>query len=155
VWLAGATDAGGVHGTSFHEVLIDGDDEDDLELLMRLQALFAQHTPAAARREEAARPYTPSEPFALPGARWRGASPFASFLQAGGLLARGGSGSARGGLQRHDVELIVLSVCGKGGWMDVLDFAEACAKVAHRLAPEGTDTPTAELLSALLEQHYA
>ena len=35
------------------------------------------------------------------------------------------------GLSSKECETIFVSVCGKGGAMDILDFAEACAQVAR------------------------
>lgn len=150
-------DSGGAAGTHFFEVRPDEDDEASLRILRRLARLFERHTPPSARREatdpRAAAQYASSDPFGVPGPRWRGpASPFAAFLQTVDLVqARGASGAAtaRGALARHDVELIVLSVCGKGGTMDVLTFSEACARVAVRRWPEEGSQSAA--LARLLE----
>ena len=152
-------DAGGVYGTLYHQVQLDESELDSLSLLHTLQRLFEEHTPASSKREQAERlstaHYANNEPFALPGFRWKGAQPFNAFLQAGGLLpARGSSAARQGVVQRHDVDLIVLSVCGKGGSMDVLAFGEACAKVARKLWPDRENATTFELLTALIERHY-
>ena len=48
-------------------------------------------------------------------------------------------------LQRA-VGLVVQAVCGKGGTMDVMDFFEACGRVASRLHP---DLPVPEALARL------
>ena len=61
--------------------------------------------------------------------RWKGAAAFGSFLQSAGLIARGAHGSTRSALGRPDVDLIFLSICGRGGSMGVIDFFEACVKV--------------------------
>lgn len=148
------TDSGGVCGTNFFAVSLEPAEEESLSLLRRLARLFEVHAPAASRREAASSALPAGQdPLAVPGLRWRGAMPFNTFLEAGGLLARAGGGQQGTRLHRHDADLIVLSVCGKGGSMDVHDFGEACAKVARRISPAST-AHAHELLSALLDAHY-
>jgi len=147
--------AGGAHGTAFYEVPTDEEAAEGFALLMRLTDLFVRHTPPSVRREEGdprARAMASADPLAVPGPRWRGTAPFVSFLQAGGVLAKGFAGS--GSLSRPDVDIIVLSICGKGGSMDVLDFCEACAKVARRVWPDRTGAHPSELLTALLDTYF-
>ena len=38
--------------------------------------------------------------------------------------------------------------------MDVMDFAEACVKVAQRVWPERADAHPSELLAALLDTYF-
>jgi len=148
---------GGVYGTGFYEVMAsDEAAKEGFELLTRLTTLFVEHTPPSVRREEAdpsrVRSLPPSDSLAVPGPRWKGAAAFVSFLQAGGVLPKGFGGG--GALKRPDVDIIVLSVCGKGGSMDVLDFCEACAKVARRLWPDRADDHPSELLNELLDTYF-
>ena len=153
-------DAGGAYGTSFAEVEPDPEDAASLALLQRLWALFELHTPASAHRDSAERnsaSLSDTETLSGPGLRWKTpAGPFSSFLQSVGLVApRGVNGkSTAGTLARADVDLIVLSTCGKGGAMDFFAFGEACVKVAQRIYPheEGQGSP-AELLTRMLDSY--
>lgn len=147
----------GVHRTGFHAVSADPAEQGDLELLTRLTALFERHTPASVRREESdPKKYaTPPEGLQVPGPRWKGAAAFGSFLQSAGLLVRATPGGpTRGALGRPDVDLIFLSICGRGGSMGVLDFFEACVKVARRLWPERAESHPSELLQTLLDTYF-
>lgn len=152
--------SGGAHGTGFFELPIDAEDEEGFTLISRLTALFVRHTPPSVRREEVdprVRSMASSDSLAVPGPRWKGTAPFVSFLQAGGLLPKGFGGAAllpKGSLSRPDVDIIVLSVCGKGGSMDVVDFSEACAKVARRVWPDRADAHQSELLIAFLDTFF-
>jgi hypothetical protein len=60
-----------------------------------------------------------------------------------------GAAGMREGLSSHEAEQIFLSICGKGGTMDVVDFAEACARVARRVLPtvasESADSSSAPM----------
>ena len=151
----------GVHGTAFFPVPTEA--EDGFELLTRLARLFEKHTPASVRREAAdptrAKLTPPQDALTVPGPRWKGPAPFGAFLQSAGILASRGATarSAKGGgtLARPDLDLIFLAVCGKGGSMDVMDFAEACIRVAQRLWPERADAHSSELLEALLDTYFA
>lgn len=151
----------GVHGTAFHP--LPTEEEEGFELVTRLAALFEQHTPASVRRDFADPTRAnyahapPPEGLAVPGPRWKGPAPFGAFLQSAGILARGGAApTSKGGgrLARPDLDLIFLAVCGKGGSMDVMDFAEACVKVAQRVWPERADAHPSELLAALLDTYF-
>jgi len=151
--------SGGAHGTGFYELPIDAEDEEGFALISRLTALFVRHTPPSVRREESGprvRSMASSDPLAVPGPRWKGTAPFVSFLQAGGLLPKGFGGGLlpKASLSRPDVDIIVLSVCGKGGSMDVVDFSEACAKVARRVWPDRADAHPSELLIAFLDTFF-
>ena len=154
----------GVHSTAFFPVPTEA--EDGFELLTRLARLFEKHTPASVRREAAdptrakyAYLTPPQDALTVPGPRWKGPAPFGAFLQSAGILASRGATarSAKGGgtLARPDLDLIFLAVCGKGGSMDVMDFAEACIRVAQRLWPERADAHSSELLEALLDTYFA
>jgi hypothetical protein len=157
-------DAGGFGGTGFYEVPTDGELlGGGFDLIEGITRLFEQHTPPSARREEAvlgASGYA-RDPDKLPGPRWRGAAAFTSFLQAAGLVARPGGAAAATPLAaapaprtlaRHEVDLIVLAVCGKGGSMDLVDFAEACVGAARRIWPERKGEHASALLAALVER---
>jgi len=154
-------DAGGAYGTSFFEVDADPNDAAALTLLQRLWKLFEQHTPAAARREVAERSMTPrpdnDTTLCGPGLRWKTPTgPFSAFLQSVGIVGpRGASGVAKAGtIARADIELIVLSTCGKGGAMDIFGFGEACVKVAQRIySDQGAQVSPAELLMRMLNDH--
>ena len=159
---AAGAGCGGVYGTGFHALPIDGAMEGDAGaiLLRRLATLFDAHTPASIRREAHARedgrvtaPLV--EGMGMPGPRWRTSATFASFLQSAGLVARGGGRGAALGVARPDVDLIWLATCGKGGSMGLLDFIEACANVARRLWPEQKDAHPSQLLAALLDRCFA
>ena len=150
---------GGVHGTAFYPVPTEVGD--GFELLTRLAHLFQRHTPASVRRD-ALDPtranHAPPPELAVPGPRWKGAAPFGAFLQSAGILARGGGAQqakGSGRLPRPDLDLIFLAVCGKGGSMDVMDFAEACIRVAQRLWPDRADAHPSELLVALLDTYFS
>ena len=53
-----------------------------------------------------------------------------------GLIGGHRAAAVAAGLSRPDADLIFASVCGKNGHMDLLDFAEALARVAARIFPE-------------------
>ena len=110
-----------------------------LQLLGRLRDIFELHSPSStvfeatwgeAQREDA-------QGATSAGPRWRTAT-FSRFLHSAGL-ARGHRASAvAAGLSRLDADLIFAAVCGKGGVMDLMDFAEALAQVARRLESQGS-----------------
>ena len=149
----------GVHGTAFHAVPMGP--EEGFELISRLASLFERHTPASVRREavdatRASRHAPLPDALAVPGPRWKGPAPFGAFLSSAGILSRGAFQAKDGGtLARPDLDLIFLAVCGKGGSMDVMDFAEACVRVAQRLWPERAGEYPSELLEALLDTYFA
>mmetsp|Transcript_24301 Transcript_24301/g.55314 ORF Transcript_24301/g.55314 Transcript_24301/m.55314 type:complete len:199 (-) Transcript_24301:141-737(-) len=151
-------DGGGAFGTNYFEVISAPEESSAFSAVHRLTHLFERHTPASVRREAGeasggAYSVRNLDASALPGPRWKGSS-FTAFLQSAGLLARSGDVPAtptRPLLARHDIDLDMLSVCGKGGTMDVLDFCEVCVKVARRLWPERRDEPPAALLDAMVD----
>eukprot|EP00908_Phaeocystis_cordata_P011827 Transcript_22782.p1 GENE.Transcript_22782~~Transcript_22782.p1 ORF type:complete len:592 (-),score=193.38 Transcript_22782:52-1674(-) len=125
---------GGAFGTNFFEVCEgEGPSLPGLDTLQALGRAFERHSPS-----DALRCATLAIDPALPGPRWKSMA-FAKFVQTAGLV--GGAG-----LSRADVDLIFITVCGKGGTMDVMDFFEACGRVASRLHP---DLPVPEALAQL------
>ena len=135
----------GAFGTSYHSVDFERIAEDcGFQLLDRLAHLFNTYTPKTVRRENgwaSGAPPGNNALLAAPGPRWRAAA-FVRFLESTGLLAAtsrpDGALSFRGlaGLGRPEVDLIFLSTCGAGGGMGVVEFCEACAKIARKLWPE-------------------
>ena len=103
-------------GTSFVELTPSAEEAVLMSLFDRLRYLFDWHVPPDAEWATARKPIDSQT---LPGPRWK-AQTFTSFMQAQGT-----------GLSSKECEAIFVSVCGKGGAMDILDFAEACAQVAR------------------------
>jgi hypothetical protein len=151
----------GAYGTSFHEISPTPAEVRHLQLLARLRDIFELHSPSSvvfeatwgdAQREDA-------QTTSSAGPRWRAAT-FSRFVQAVGLTSGHRASAVAAGLSRPDADMIFASVCGKGGTMDVLDFAEALSRVASRLYPEGAaaDRPRAsptELIERLLAHYFA
>ena len=89
-------------------------------------------------------------------------STWARFLQSAGLAGGHRASAVAAGLAGPDAELIFKSVCGKGGTMDVLDFAEALGRVAARVysthrgaeATEAVAAPS-ELIEKLLTRSFS
>ena len=117
--------------------------------------LFEQHTPSADLfdstwgevRTGDARETSGSGP------RWK-PSTWAAFLKSASLAGGHRASAVAAGLAGPDAELLFTSVCGKGGSMDVLDFAEALARVAARIYPRDEGASPAELIERLLARSF-
>lgn len=119
-----------VCGTSFVELAPSTEERALIDLFARLRYLFEWHMPEASVSDAAWASRKPIDSQTLPGPRWK-AHTLASFLHA-----------QQRGLPPQEAERIFVSICGKGGTMDVIDFAEACAQVGRRvLLPGGGREP--------------
>lgn len=157
--IAAAKGLRSAFGTAFHEVSPNPAEMRHLQLLARLRDIFELHSPAScvfeatwgdAQREDA-------QSTSSAGPRWH-APTFSRFLQSAALAGGHRASAVAAGLSRPDADLIFASVCGKGGTMDMLSFAEALACVASRLYPQagsthGRASPT-ELIERLLARHF-
>ena len=89
------------------------------------------------------------------GPRWRSAT-WSRFLKATGLAGGHRASAVAAGLAGPDADLLFTSVCGKGGTMDLLDFAEALARVAARIYPTTKESSSpAELVETLLSRSFS
>lgn len=147
----------GAFGTCYVEIATDPSEARHLQLLGRLRDLFEQHTPSAdlfdatwgAVRVADVRETSSSGP------RWRSAT-WSRFLKATGLAGGHRASAVAAGLAGLDADLLFTSVCGKGGTMDLLDFAEALARVAARIYPTTKESSSpAELVETLLSRSFS
>ena len=141
----------------FHQREIN-DPHDPVARLSKLAAALAKQRAAAAAAAPAATASAAAAPAAaaVPTSASTvptSASTISHDLQPStGGTPRSGGGSSQ--LTRPDVDIVVLSVCGKGGSMDVIDFCEACAMVARRVWPDRANAHPSELLAAFLDTYY-
>ena len=155
----GGAGGGYAFGTRFVEVSPSAGEARPLELLARLRDIFEMHSPSSSVFEATwgDAKQVDSNATSSAGPRWK-APTFAKFLQSAGLVGGHRASAVAAGLSRPDAELLFASVCGKGGSMDVLDFAEALSRVAARLYPPIAGEPRAapaELIARLLARHFA
>ena len=149
---------GFAYGTRFMEVCAPAGETRHLQLLARLRDIFELHSPSSSVFEATWGEATKEDARATSsaGPKWRAVT-FARFLQSAGLVGGHRASAVAAGLSRPDADLLFTSVCGKGGTMDVLDFAEALARVAARLYPsspgEAPSSPE-HLISRLLARYF-
>ena len=112
------------HGTSFVELSSPPAEAALTALFDRLRCLFEWHSPSADDTDQGAVPSSrkPLDSQMLPGPRWK----LPSFLR---FLCEHPGAPA---VPRADAEAVFASICGKGGAMDLIDFAEALALLARR-----------------------
>lgn len=125
----------GAFGTRFHEIsMSDNERMRHLQLLARLREVFELHSPSASVFEATWGDATRQDAQATTsaGPRWKAAT-FSKFCLTSGLVGGHRASAVAAGLSRLDADQIFQSVCGKGGQMDLMDFAEAIGRVAARL----------------------
>ena len=124
----------GVFGTHFHEVVSTDGEARHNQLLARLREVFELHSPSSSVFEATWGDATREDAQATTsaGPRWRAAT-FSKFCISAGLVGGHRASAVAAGLSRPDADQIFNLVCGKGGQMDLMDFAEALGRVASRL----------------------
>ena len=100
-------------------------------LFDRLRFLFDEHTPEASPHDAAlTASRKPLDSQTLPGPRWK-LPTFGRFMHT--LQAMGPTA-----LSRAEADQLFQAICGKGGSMDLIDFAEACATAAQKMFGSGS-----------------
>ena len=114
-------------GTSFVELdaSAKGPEGSLIAFFDKLRTLFEWHTPEGMLIDGQYRKNIDSQ--VLPGPRWK-LPVLANFLH------------TVAGIGKAESERLFQAVCGKGGSMDLIDFAEVCGRVARKLHEAGGET---------------